>query len=166
VNIDYVRLVNGEKVALRAVKEVKGGGHTGAMTGAIVATSLVFFPAAPFFLFMHGKDVTIPQGTEITAYVQGEIVLDSTHFGGNLTAGPQTVPPSAQRSPEVGSPPMTNEDVLALQKGGLSSGIIIAKIRTSPTNFRVSTSDLLSLKQAQVDAAVIQAMIEAQGRSR
>ena len=80
VNIDYVRLVNGDKVALRAVKETSGGGHTGAMTGAIVATSLVFLPAAPFFLFMHGKDVTIPKGTEISAYVSGEIKLDRENF--------------------------------------------------------------------------------------
>jgi hypothetical protein len=80
VNIDYLRLVDGDKVALRAVKEVKGGGHTGAMTGGIVATSIVFFPAAPFFLFMHGKDVTIPKGTEITAYVNGEIKLDREKF--------------------------------------------------------------------------------------
>ena len=71
-----MRLVNGEKVALRAVKDVKGGGHTGAMTGAMVATAIVVWPAAPFFLFMHGKDVTIPKGTEITAYVNGEIKLD------------------------------------------------------------------------------------------
>jgi len=76
IAIEYVRLVNGDKVALRAIKETSGGGHTGAMTGAIVATSLVFFPAAPFFLFMHGKDTTIPKGTEITAYVNGEIKLD------------------------------------------------------------------------------------------
>jgi hypothetical protein len=76
VNIDYVRLVNGDKIALRAVKETKGGGHTGAMTGGIVASAIVFFPAAPFFLFMHGKDITIPKGTEITAYVSGEIKLD------------------------------------------------------------------------------------------
>jgi hypothetical protein len=41
LNIDYVRLVNGEKVALRAVKAGKGGGHTGAMTGAMVATAVV-----------------------------------------------------------------------------------------------------------------------------
>lgn len=47
VNIDYVRLVDNEKAALRAVKETKGGGHTGAMTGAMVATGIVFFPAAP-----------------------------------------------------------------------------------------------------------------------
>src|SRR5580658_1814195 len=80
INIDYVRLVDEEKAALRAVKEVQGGGHTGAMTGAIVATSLVFFPAAPFFLFMHGKDITIPKGTEITAYVNGDMKLDLVKF--------------------------------------------------------------------------------------
>ena len=76
IAIEYVRLINNDKAALRAVKETSGGGHTGAMTGAIVATSLVFFPAAPFFLFMHGKDTSIPKGTEITAYVNGEIKLD------------------------------------------------------------------------------------------
>ena len=76
VNIDYVRIANGDKIALRAVKETSGGGHTGAMTGGMVATAIVFFPAAPFFLFMHGKDTTIPKGTEITAYVNGEIKLD------------------------------------------------------------------------------------------
>jgi hypothetical protein len=80
INIDYVRLIDDEKAALRAVSEVKGGGHTGAMTGGIVATSLVFFPAAPFFLFMHGKDISIPKGTEITAYVNGDMKLDLAKF--------------------------------------------------------------------------------------
>jgi len=83
-----VRLANGQKAALRAVKNTKGGGHVGAMTGAIVATSLVFWPAAPFFLMMHGKDITIPKGTEITAYVNGNMNLDSTRFGG-LSASTQ-----------------------------------------------------------------------------
>lgn len=80
INIDSVRLVSGEKVALRAVKETKGGGRTGAMTGAIVATSILFFPAAPFFLFMKGKDITIPKGTEITAYTNGSVPLDPNKF--------------------------------------------------------------------------------------
>src|SRR5579863_6077704 len=80
VNIDNVKLVDGEKVALRAVKEVKGGSHTGAMTGAIVATAIVFFPAAPLFLFMKGKDITIPKGTEITAYINGDVKLDIAKF--------------------------------------------------------------------------------------
>lgn len=80
VNIDSLRLKDGEKVPLRAVKENKGGGHVGAMTGAMVATGIVFFPAAPLFLFMHGKDINIPKGTEITAYVAGNIPLDKAKF--------------------------------------------------------------------------------------
>jgi hypothetical protein len=80
LNIDKVRLADGEKVLLRAIKNTQGGGHTGAMTGAMVATSLVVWPAAPFFLFMHGKDVTIPKGTQINAFVQGDVRLDANKF--------------------------------------------------------------------------------------
>jgi hypothetical protein len=80
INIDYVKLVSGDKAALRAVKNVKGGGHTGGMVGGMVATSIVFFPAAPFFLFMHGKDISIPKGTEITAYVNGDLKLELAKF--------------------------------------------------------------------------------------
>jgi hypothetical protein len=79
--ISYARLKNGDKVALRAVSEQKGGSHTGAMTGAMVATSLIVWPAAPFFLFMKGKDIAIPQGTEITAFVDGDMHLDMWKFG-------------------------------------------------------------------------------------
>jgi PEGA domain len=80
INIDYVKLVSSDKAALRAVKDLKGGGHTGAMVGGMAATSLVFFPAAPFFLFMHGKDINIPKGTEVTAYVNGDMKLDIAKF--------------------------------------------------------------------------------------
>lgn len=80
IEIDYVKLADGEKATLRAVKETKGGGHTGAMTGAIVATAIVVWPAAPFFLFMHGKDTEIPKGTEITAYTNGVMPLDEAKF--------------------------------------------------------------------------------------
>lgn len=90
VNIDSVKLVSGEKIALRAVQDGKGGGHVGAMTGAIVATSIVFFPAAPLFLFMKGKDITIPKGTEITAYVNGDVSLDPRKFNPIQIAGTLT----------------------------------------------------------------------------
>lgn len=103
VNIDSVRLVTGEKVALRAIKEVKGGGNTGKMTGAIVATSILFFPAAPLFLFMHGKDITIPKGTEITAYINGDAPLDPAKFAPKVAATEPsveiaTVPTAAEPS--------------------------------------------------------------------
>jgi hypothetical protein len=105
VNIDSVRLMDGEKVALRAVQNASGGGHTGAMTGGIVATALIAWPAAPLFLLMHGKDVTIPKGTEITAYINGDVNLDPSKFG--LTPSPQptaTPATSVSPSPRVAPP--------------------------------------------------------------
>jgi len=103
INIDYVRLTDDEKAPLRAVQAVQGGGHTAAMTGGIVATSLVFFPAAPFFLFMHGKDITIPKGTEITAYVNGDMKLDIAKFNAAHTPSPanagSTATPAAAAAP-------------------------------------------------------------------
>ena len=108
VNIDSVRLLTGDKAALRAVKEMKGGGHTGAMTTGIVATGIVFFPAAPFFLFMHGKDITIPKGTEITAYVNGDMPLDQAKFQ-NALAPPKTgvvaSAPKSEADLEISSTP-------------------------------------------------------------
>jgi len=80
INIDYVKLLSSEKAALRAVKGGKGGGHTGYMTAGIVGAGILFFPAAPFFLFMHGKDITLPKGTEFTAYVNGDMKLDIAKF--------------------------------------------------------------------------------------
>lgn len=80
MNIDYVRLTSGDKVPLRAVKGGSGGNHIAAMTGAMVATGIVFFPAAPLFLFMHGKDITIPKGAEVTAYVAADTPLDPAKF--------------------------------------------------------------------------------------
>jgi PEGA domain-containing protein len=116
MNIDSVRLNDGEKVALRAVKEVKGGGHTGAMTGGMVATAIVFFPAAPFFLFMHGKDISIPKGTEITAYINGNFPIDVAKFQNTgqstqassapaLSSLPVATVPSGSATLEVSSSP-------------------------------------------------------------
>jgi hypothetical protein len=80
VNIDKVRLADGEKVLLSASSHAKGGTHTVAMTTGIVVTSLVIWPAAPFFLFMHGHDVTIPKGTKIEAFTNGDANLDGANF--------------------------------------------------------------------------------------
>jgi len=107
INIDSVRMANGEAVALRAVKNLSGGGHTGAMTGAMIATSLVVWPAAPFFLFMHGKDVTVPKGTEITAYVNGNVDLPSSTGEAARTALFAPIPAPAPAAPAPAPPPIT-----------------------------------------------------------
>ena len=161
VNIDSVRLVSDEKIALRAVEQMQGGGHTGAMTGGMVATAIVFFPAAPLLLFMHGKDITIPKGTEIAAYVNGEVTLDPVKFGARVPL-PAATP---QSTPQFGGvKAMTNYDIIVLKGAELSDELIIAKVEDSPANYSLNTEDLIALKKAAISEAVIRAMLEAQAR--
>jgi PEGA domain len=131
VNIDNVRLTSGEKVALRAVKDVKGGGHQGAMTGAIVASAIVFFPAAPLFLLVHGKDITIPKGTEITAYINGDIPLDPKKFVTALVANPDAGATTAQ--PPSEAPPAQN--------AGDSAALSTVEIKSTPDGADISVDD-------------------------
>ena len=99
MNINYVRLPSGAKLALRGVQKGKGGGHTGAMTGAIVATSIVFFPAAPFFLLMHGKEMVIPQGHQVTVFT------DSDYFLPGFQAPPPNMNAPAYPTESAAPPP-------------------------------------------------------------
>jgi hypothetical protein len=135
------------------------------MTGAIVATSLVAWPAAPFFLLMHGKDMTIRSGTEITAFTQGEITLDPAKFQ------PKTARVAAAQLAPLGTAPMgaralNNGDVLMLKSAGIADDLLIAKVKSAPADYRLETSDIIELKKAGVPEAVIHTMLEAQSRGR
>jgi len=129
VNIDDVRLIDGEKAPLRAVKEVKGGGHTGAMTGAMIGTAIVFFPAAPLFLFMHGKDITIPKGTEVTAYINGDIPLDPVRFQ------PKEVKPAAD--PTTAQPSAAP----AISANGVDSTLSSVDVKSTPDGADITVDD-------------------------
>ncbi len=80
VTIDFVRLADGDKLALSAARAGDRHGHVGLMVGLMVPTAVVFWPAAPFWLFMHGRDSTIKDGFDITAYTDGVANLDSLDF--------------------------------------------------------------------------------------
>jgi hypothetical protein len=99
--LDYVRLANKDKAAVRAVKDAKGGSHTVGMTVGIVATGLLFFPAAPFFLFMHGKDITVPKGAEVTAYINGDVQLAEASFAKPDTSASTTGTGSTTSAAEI-----------------------------------------------------------------
>jgi hypothetical protein len=132
INIDNVRLASGEKVALRAVKDVKGGGHQGAITGAIVATSIVFFPAAPLFLLVHGKDITIPKGTEITAYINGDIPLDAKRFVTQTPVNPDT----------SAAPVQPTNGATAMQNGnGVDAALSAADIKSTPDGAEIMVDE-------------------------
>ena len=86
INLDAVRLADGEKVSL------KGSGHYRAKSGSkqpANALAGLFWPIVPFFL-QHGvlphskRDVKILKGTELTAYVNGNATLNAAKFAGVL----------------------------------------------------------------------------------
>jgi hypothetical protein len=128
ISISYARLGDQEKVALRAVKDSKGGGHVGAMTGAMVATAIVFFPAAPLFLFIHGKDISIPQGTEITAFVEGDMHLDMARFGAPppVLAAPVAVAPAQASLVIESTPPGADIEIDGAFVGSTPSTVSVA----------------------------------------
>lgn len=126
LNISYARLADQEKVALRATQDNKGGGHVGAMTGAMVATAVVFFPAAPLFLFIKGKDITIPQGTEITAFIEGDMHLNMANFG--VAPVVAAAPPQAAQASLVidSTPPGADIEIDGAFVGNTPSTIPVA----------------------------------------
>ena len=127
-----MRLASGEKVALRAIKDVKSGGHQGAITGAIVATSIVFFPAAPLFLLVHGKDITIPKGTEITAYINADIPLDPKKFVTQTAVSPEASAATVQSS----------TDAAPAQNGsGLGAPFSAVEIKSTPGGAEITVDE-------------------------
>ena len=68
-----------------------------------------FFPVAPLFLFIYGKDITIPKGTEVSTFLNGNFALDMAKFrpaapvqaviegpaGNNAEVAVESAPPGA-----------------------------------------------------------------------
>ena len=50
------------------------------MTAGIVVTGLILWLAAPSFLFMHGKAITIPKGNEVPTFINGNFPLEMARF--------------------------------------------------------------------------------------
>lgn len=137
--MDSVRLVDGEKAALRATKEAKGGGHVGAMTAGIVVTGLIFWPAAPFFLFMHGKDITIAKGTEVPTFINGNFALEMAKF---KPAAPAQAPAETQASNDA-------EVAVASTPAGADIELDGTFVGSTPSTIGVTAGDhTVTLKKA------------------
>ncbi len=86
--LDHVKAPDGSNVRLRASTIRKGDDKTGTV---IVGTVLL----SPLFLIMRGKDVSIPRGTTIAAYVDGDREIAMPSAVGSVSQG---TPPSNQVS--------------------------------------------------------------------
>jgi hypothetical protein len=93
VSIDKVRLADGEKASLTEVQGENGDSHQGQMATGIALTGVFAWPAAPLFLLVHGKDVTMSRGTTTMAFVRGDDVLDPAKFTPEAVAAANNLAP-------------------------------------------------------------------------
>jgi LssY C-terminus len=80
IKLHSVALITGEKVRLRASKEIKGKSHWIRMAAEMALTSLFYMPAAPVFLLSRGDDSSVLKGTEVTAYIDGDSSVPSANL--------------------------------------------------------------------------------------
>jgi glucose/arabinose dehydrogenase len=80
VRLDYVFLASGKRAPLRAMHSGVGGSRAGTVGMGVAVSAMYFFPAAPLFLLVKGKDVTIPKGTLVTSFVDGDVTLNPADF--------------------------------------------------------------------------------------
>jgi len=69
---------------------------------------------------------------------------------------------SAQTSP----PALTNEDVVAMFKGGLDQNTIISAVQSQDTNFDISAKGLLELKQGGISPKIMDEVISAASKHK
>jgi len=150
--VTETKSVDRQPIRLRATQNKSGDSHT---TGVAVTTAAVavFVPvAAPFFLLRKGKDIVVPESTRVDAFVDGEHLLAAT--------APQFAVTTKENAVSTGKI-MTNEDVVALHAAGFGDDLIIAKIKSSPHEFKLEADELVHLKEAGVSEKVLTTMLDA-----
>ena len=86
-SIDRARAVDGEWVPLRYLLNKKTGESHATRAGVLTAgAAIVFWPAAPFFLLMHGKDTTINKGDTFDVFTDSNHVLQNARPAAPTTA--------------------------------------------------------------------------------
>jgi hypothetical protein len=104
-SIDHVKAFDGTNVRLRASSTRKGDDRTGTV---IVGTVLL----SPLFLIMRGKDINIPKGTSMMAYVDGDRDVGLPQIS---NSAPQPNPPMpAPLEPPQNPPPAKIADLATM----------------------------------------------------
>jgi hypothetical protein len=78
-SIDRVRAADGEWIPLRYTVNKKSGGSHAVSTGVLTAgAAVLFWPAAPAFLLIKGKDVTLNKGMTFDTFTDQDHTIGMT----------------------------------------------------------------------------------------
>ena len=148
ISAESIKLFNSQNIPLRALQHARGGGQGLNMTGGMLAAAaFTLGVGAPFALLMHGKDVEIRQGSDFTAFVDGDIWLEDIAFP-TKNASPE--PAAHAKMPALsksGPEPASNSRQVALSISSSPGGAEIELdgnfVGNTPESINVSSGDHL-----------------------
>jgi PEGA domain len=86
-SIDRVRAADGEWIPLRYTVTKKSGGSHAVSTGVLTAgAAVLFWPAAPAFLLIKGKDVTLNKGMVFDTFTDQDHTIGAGAGGSSIAA--------------------------------------------------------------------------------
>jgi hypothetical protein len=150
ITVDSVRVGDGGTATLRASSQEGENQMHGGRLAATVA-------ASPVLVWVKGKNVQFERGVETTAYIRGNIPVDEARLRDRYRGSVTPAEPVQSSATASG---LTNRDIIQMKNAGLSDDVILAKIRTSETDFRTGPQDLIDLKGLGVSDPIIQAMVQ------
>ena len=102
-SIDNIIAPDGGKIPLRYSIVKKNGSSHSVRTGVITAgVAVLFWPAAPFVLLMHGKEATFPQGMTFEVFTDAKYMAGRPRGGSSAGIAPSVT--SLIASPPAGIP--------------------------------------------------------------
>jgi len=122
--VDHVKAPDGSNLRLRASSTRKGEDKT----GTVIIGSVVL---SPLFLIMRGKDITIPKGTEITAYIDGDR---------EFALGAPAAPPVGHTVPQANA---TQSGTVTFQSEPVGADITVDGkfVGTTPSSLQLTAGD-------------------------
>lgn len=143
VSVEYTTAIDGQRVPLRASKEKRGGGSQSLMTAGAI---LVAWPLA----FCKGSNVSIEPGTTFVAYVDENLLVDSSRDNKSLDMN------RSNGITEISGPEksivMINGDRLSGQILGLQNGVYSIKTRMGTLSIReneIKTIESVTIQAVQ-----------------
>ena len=80
IRLDWVKSAADKPLALRAMHARADGSEAKTVAENAYLVGVFFFPAAPFMLLKKGHEMTIPVGTLVTAFIDGNLKLERSDF--------------------------------------------------------------------------------------
>lgn len=155
--INDIQLRNGSKVSVRAFNRTSGENRAGEMVALMLNMPMV---SAPFFLLIHGTNTTFPRGTEINAFVNGDLRLDLASFG--------AAPPAPAAADEIKTALQitSTPDDAQVQIDGAAAGSTPLNVKVMAGKHEISIkkagySDWSTTVDVSGDTARVEAVLEA-----